>query len=376
MRHSPIPRFGLSQALRRGGIALLAVVLVSCASRTRAPVEDRTALPAPPPATASATMPPPAPAPGSPSEAESRGATYTVKRGDTLYQIALDHGLDYKDLAAWNNLENANKILTGQVLRVTAPGDATTGTGVTTAPLKVAPAVTEARTGAIGVPPPAATSSPPAVRNADNYKSSPKAFKEPYSEQALRDVARASQAPAEVAAAAPASAAQARTAALSYVHRRAGPGGGSGRRGQTRLGMAGEGQGRRRLFRDGQPEGHRHRGRGRRARHCQRQRQGCLRRQRPARLRQARHRQTQQDVAVGLRAQPGNPGEGRPAGREGSEDRGNGQHRRRPGETAFRNPAAGQAGGSRQVPSGRMSARPREPPRRIATRGRRRAGHG
>jgi lipoprotein NlpD len=206
MRHSPIPRFGLSQALRRGGIALLAVVLVSCASRTRAPVEDRTALPAPPPATASATMP--APAPGSPSEAESRGATYTVKRGDTLYQIALDHGLDYKDLAAWNNLENANKILTGQVLRVTAPGDSTTGTGVTTAPLKVAPAVTETRAGATGVPPSAAASSPPAARNADNYKSSPKAFKEPYSEQALRDVARVSQAPPEAVAAAPASAAK------------------------------------------------------------------------------------------------------------------------------------------------------------------------
>ena len=111
MRHSPIPRSGLSQALRRGGIALLAVVLVACASRTRAPVEDRTALPAPPPAPASAAAP--APAPASPPEAESRGATYTVKRGDTLYQIALDHGLDYKDLAAWNSLENPNKILIG-----------------------------------------------------------------------------------------------------------------------------------------------------------------------------------------------------------------------------------------------------------------------
>jgi lipoprotein NlpD len=207
MRHSPIPRSGLSQVLRRGGIALLTIVLVACASRTRAPVEDRTALPAPRSASASATMP--APAPGSPPEAESRGATYTVKRGDTLYQIALDLGLDYKDLAAWNNLDNPNKILTGQVLRVTAPGDAATGTGVTTAPLKAAPAVAETRPGAAAGAPPPATSSPvPAARNADNYKSSPKAFKEPYSEQALRDVARASQAPPEVVAAAPTSAAK------------------------------------------------------------------------------------------------------------------------------------------------------------------------
>jgi lipoprotein NlpD len=188
---------------------LLAVILGACASRSRAPVEDRSAQPAPP----SASAPAAAPTPASPAEAESRGPTYTVKRGDTLYQIALDHGLDYKELAAWNNLENPNKILAGQVLRVTAPGDAAvTATGVTTAPLKVAPAVTEARPGggAAGAPPPPSASAPSAARNADNYKSSPKAFKEPYSEQALRDVARAAQpAPDVVASAAPSSAAKA-----------------------------------------------------------------------------------------------------------------------------------------------------------------------
>jgi len=200
MRHSPIPRFDRPQALRRGAIVLLAVILGACASRTRAPVEDRTAQPAPP----SASAPAAASAPASPAEAESRGPTYTVKRGDTLYQIALDHGLDYKELAAWNNLENPNKILTGQVLRVTAPGDATAAAaGVTTAPLKVAPAVTESRPGNVAPgAPPASASAPTAARNADNYKSSPKAFKEPYSEQALRDVARAAQAPPEVVAAA------------------------------------------------------------------------------------------------------------------------------------------------------------------------------
>ena len=34
-----------------------------------------------------------------------RPGSYTVKKGDTLYSIALDHGLDYKDLAAWNKIE-------------------------------------------------------------------------------------------------------------------------------------------------------------------------------------------------------------------------------------------------------------------------------
>ena len=58
--------------------------------------------------------------------ARSRGATaptYTVKRGDTLYKIALDNGLDYRELAAWNAIENINVIREGQSLRLTAPGE-------------------------------------------------------------------------------------------------------------------------------------------------------------------------------------------------------------------------------------------------------------
>ena len=39
---------------------------------------------------------------GTAAEPEAPGPTYTVKRGDTLYQIALDNGLDYRELAAWN----------------------------------------------------------------------------------------------------------------------------------------------------------------------------------------------------------------------------------------------------------------------------------
>ncbi len=205
MRPSPIPMSLRCakmpcRAIRYGAVALLAVALVGCASRTRAPIEDRTTIPAP--AAPPAVTPAP-PAPG--AETESRAPTYTVKRGDTLYQIALDHGLDYKDLAAWNNLENPNKILVGQVLRVAAPGETpvASSSGVTTAPLKVGPAVSEVRPGAAAAPgaaPGAAPVTASAARNPDNYKSSPKAFKEPYSEQALRDVARAPQAAPEVVA--------------------------------------------------------------------------------------------------------------------------------------------------------------------------------
>jgi lipoprotein NlpD len=120
-----------------------------------------------------------------------------VKRGDTLYQIALDSGLDYRELAAWNNLENVNVIRVGQVLRLTAPGSeaAVSPSGVTTAPLRTAPSIVESKPGA-----PQATPSPsapaPVARNTDTLKKEPKAFKEAYSEQALRDATRQPVAPA------------------------------------------------------------------------------------------------------------------------------------------------------------------------------------
>jgi len=180
-------------------VALVAV-LASCASRTRAPVEDRTSGP-------SALGPPAAAAPVTPAvppaESEPRPTMYMVKRGDTLYQIALDAGLDYRELAAWNNIENVNLIRVGQALRLNAPGDATTTAGgVTTTPLRSTPAVVETRPGTLATAP---SSASVGARNTDNYKSSPKALKEPYSEQALRDVVRAAAAPVDtVAMAAPA----------------------------------------------------------------------------------------------------------------------------------------------------------------------------
>ena len=119
------------------------------------------------------------------AETDARPQTYTVKRGDTMHQIALDNGLDYRELAAWNNLENPNVIRVGQVLRLTAPGDSGTpsaATGVTTTPLRASPPMI-----AEGKPAP-----PPVVaRPGDNVKSTPKALKEPYSEQAVRELTAA-----------------------------------------------------------------------------------------------------------------------------------------------------------------------------------------
>jgi lipoprotein NlpD len=177
------------------GAAVLVALLAACASRSPAPIEDRASRPAPVPPAAVAT-----PAPKPVAEPDWRPRTYTVKRGDTLHAIALDHGLDYRELAAWNNIENLNLILVGQVLRLVPPGESTTvgAAGVTTMPLKSVPGVGSAD----GRPPASPSATPLAVpgpRNAENYKVQPKALKEPYSEQALRDMQRIAAVPPVVA---------------------------------------------------------------------------------------------------------------------------------------------------------------------------------
>ncbi|MBK9021996.1 MAG: peptidoglycan DD-metalloendopeptidase family protein [Sulfuritalea sp.] len=93
-------------------LLILLPIIGGCASTVPAPVVDRAA-------------PPVAEQPAVPVAAaavDSRGGLYTVKKGDTLYSIALDNGQDYKDIAAWNNLDNPNVIKVGQQLRV-APSD-------------------------------------------------------------------------------------------------------------------------------------------------------------------------------------------------------------------------------------------------------------
>lgn len=68
---------------------------------------------------------------------DARG-TYTVRRGDTLLRIALDHGQDYRDLVSWNNLRDPDDIKVGQVLRV-APNERAERTAVVTQPVPMPP---------------------------------------------------------------------------------------------------------------------------------------------------------------------------------------------------------------------------------------------
>jgi lipoprotein NlpD len=98
-------------------------VLSACSTPSRqAPVIDR-----PSPST-SIYRPhvPPAAAPSDDSRSNAKGS-YTVRRGDTLVRIALDHGQNYRDLVAWNNLRDPDDIKVGQVLRVAPPERAGNG---------------------------------------------------------------------------------------------------------------------------------------------------------------------------------------------------------------------------------------------------------
>ena len=144
--------------------AAAVLTLAGCASRpVQAPVIDRA------PSAAAQAAPPPV--------AAMRPETYTVKRGDTLFSIALDQGHDYRELAVWNNLDNPNRIRPGQQLRLTPPP------GVQEAPVTVSPVTASGRveTRPLGAQGPARTE--PAARAPsaqEPIKSEPMARKLPY----------------------------------------------------------------------------------------------------------------------------------------------------------------------------------------------------
>jgi len=55
------------------------------------------------------------------SENAGKPGYYSVRPGDTLTKIALDHGQAWRDIAKWNGLDNPNVIEVDQVLRVAPP---------------------------------------------------------------------------------------------------------------------------------------------------------------------------------------------------------------------------------------------------------------
>jgi lipoprotein NlpD len=164
-------------------IAVVGAVLLvqGCASRAPAPVDDRRPAPTPQP-----RLPvlQPAPVPGAASAAGAAPRTYVVRRGDTLYSIALEHGADYRELAQANQIDDPSKIRIGQELRLAAPEErAAVQVGAARAPREI-----ESRPLGSSSPDSAAAPAQPAADGAT--KTSPRALRLPYSEQNLAALSR------------------------------------------------------------------------------------------------------------------------------------------------------------------------------------------
>ena len=103
-----------------GSVALASLVLVGCGTRlNKAPVENRGTSASQTVQSGVVTGVDAKLLPG--AENAGKPGYYTVKTGDTLIRIGLESGQSWKDVARWNNLENANLIEVGQVLRVVPP---------------------------------------------------------------------------------------------------------------------------------------------------------------------------------------------------------------------------------------------------------------
>jgi lipoprotein NlpD len=194
-------------------VALLAA-LAGCAARNPAPVSD-----ARPPADARGAVVPPTSVPpvatatglpptGVPSAKPlDPSKIHVIQTGDTMFSIARKYGLDYRELAAWNNIVNPTSIRLGDTLRLTRPDSPSTPiVGSTDPASQVTPNTNstapltpgEVITTPLMVTPPIVIEKP--LINSAAMKVEPKASKLTYSDQAYAKL----QAESGVAAATPA----------------------------------------------------------------------------------------------------------------------------------------------------------------------------
>ena len=160
--------------LRQTGALILIATLAACAANRPAPVSDARPAAAPRTSVPDDTQPALVTLPvARPIDVEK---IHVIQKGDTLISVALQNGLDYRELAAWNNIENPNVIRLGETLRLTAPGTAIVAASgaqpkpgePVASPLIVTPVP---NTGAN-------------VGNTDKFKTEPKVTKVPYSDAA------------------------------------------------------------------------------------------------------------------------------------------------------------------------------------------------
>lgn len=145
----------------------------------------------------------------------ARPGYYIVKHGDTLYSIARQFQRDYHDIAAWNNLQNADVIEVGQELRIVPPGQEVP-VAAASAPASDASQVSTVvgipdqdklgAPAAIGSNAPVAAESLPAAAPA-GLKTEPKGGRLAYSEKVWKDVQAADKAAMAAVAGEPATSA-------------------------------------------------------------------------------------------------------------------------------------------------------------------------
>lgn len=128
----------ITSSFRLTASVAVVAILAGCASPShRAPVEERAN-------SGGGTAQSQRPAPG--AENAGKPGYYTIKPSDTLIRIGLETGQTWRDLAAWNNIENPNRIEVGQVIRIIPPvGEAATTASAAAGSMAAAKPVTTSR---------------------------------------------------------------------------------------------------------------------------------------------------------------------------------------------------------------------------------------
>ncbi|WP_126444467.1 LysM peptidoglycan-binding domain-containing M23 family metallopeptidase [Sulfuricystis multivorans] len=181
--------------MKRRILTLALLLLAGCASTLPAPVSEVQS-------TAHIEKP------RLPAPAETAAKTHVVKKGETLYGIAREHGLNPRDLAAWNLLDNTSRLVVGQTLRLTPPAAPAATPAPSPEAIEVRPII---GSGAVVARPldgaAAGSAVPPAPTVApsshDAVKRAPKGGKLPYSAENLA-LLKGESAPPPAALAAPA----------------------------------------------------------------------------------------------------------------------------------------------------------------------------
>lgn len=168
--------------MKRAAIVILVLLLNACGSNPPAPVIVRSPQ-------ATKPKPPVANNPnGTTSNKDWRPDSHIVKKGDTLFGIGLEYGIDYKEIAAANTILAPYPIQIGQKLDLTSfKAKSTVSTSpengvpedesVVVTPIKTEPPITDAKS----------TQDPnkPIVSAVTPILTEPKAIREPYSLEAL-----------------------------------------------------------------------------------------------------------------------------------------------------------------------------------------------